>query len=404
MKEETKHSVCRMCHAFCDLEVKVKGNEVVSIIGAKNNPVYQSYICVKGIESASVHSIPSRLLQSQKRTKNGSFTSIGHNQATQEIAEKVQAIIDQYGPESVAAYHGTYAFLVPSASAMTKGLLDAMGSPMLFTCATIDQPGKATAPGYHGSWLAGAPPQETWDALLLVGTNPLVSLTGPFMANPSKKLKHCLKRGMKMVVIDPRKSEIAKNATVHLQCRPGEDSAILAGIIHCLVIEDLIDAEFVSNESEGLQVLQETVAAFTPDYVAERAGINANDLVKAARIVGEAKKGMFNAGTGTNMAGHCTLVEYLGNCIHTLRGWWLRAGETKPNPGALIARPPLLAASPGPQPVKLERKMRFNELHETTAGLPTAVLPDEILAPGKGQIKALIVVGGNPMMAFPRPA
>jgi anaerobic selenocysteine-containing dehydrogenase len=390
-----------MCHAGCDLLVTLKDGEVTSIIGDKHNPAYHGYTCVKGRESATVHRLPSRLLHSQKRLPDGHYQAIGSDQAAAEIAAHLQRIIREHGPESVAYYSGTFGSVIPSGWAMGKALMQAIGSPMFFTSATIDQPGKFIAPAYHGRWLAGPLAIKDWDAMLLMGGNPIVSMGGALSVNPARQLKKALDRGMKLVVVDPRRSECARKAHIHLQCKPREDATILAGIIRCLLVEDLIDHEFVGAEAEGLEALRQAVERFTPEFVAQRAGIEAKDLIAAARIIGSAKGGAVYSGTGSNMAGHCNVVEYLGRVVHTLRGWWLRAGAEKYNPGVFIEMLPPIAGTMGPEPVHVGVKLRTRGLVETPAGVPTAALADEILTPGKGQIKALIVVGGNPMVAFP---
>ncbi|MET0986264.1 MAG: molybdopterin-dependent oxidoreductase [Steroidobacteraceae bacterium] len=395
------HSVCRMCHAGCDLLVTMEEGKVVSIIGDKHNPAYHGYTCVKGRESATVHTLPSRLLSAHKRHEDGTYRAMGHEQVTQEVAERLQSIISKHGSASVAYYSGTFGSVIPSGWAMGKALMQGIGSPMFFTSATIDQPGKFIAPAHHGRWLAGPLAIKDWDAMLLMGANPIISMGGALSVNPARQLKKCLDRGMKLVVVDPRRSDCAKKATIHLQCRPREDATILAGIIRCLLREELIDTAFVNAEAEGLDELRAAVEPFTPEYVARRAGIKAEDLIEAARILGRAKGGSVYSGTGSNMAGHCNLVEYLGRCIHTLRGWWLRAGAEKYNPGVFIEMLPPIAGTTGPEPVNVGVKLRTRGLSETPAGVPTAALADEILTPGAGQIRALIVVGGNPMVAFP---
>jgi anaerobic selenocysteine-containing dehydrogenase len=399
--KNVKHSVCRMCHAGCDLLVELEGDRVVDIIGDKYNPAYRGYTCIKGRESGTVHQLPSRLLKPQKRQNDGSFKAISGCQATQEIATKLKQIIAEHGPGAVAYYSGTFGSVIPSGWAMGKALMQAIGSPMFFTSATIDQPGKFTAPAYHGRWLAGPYPNKDWDAMLLMGGNPLVSMGGALSVNPAWQLHNSLKRGMKLVVVDPRRSDCAKKAHIHLQCKPREDVTILAGIIRYLFTQNLIDSNFIDAEAEGVESLRAAVEPFTPGYVAERAGVDEDDFIAAARILGEARRGVTFSGTGTNMAGHCNLVEYLGRCVHTLRGWWMRAGEEMYNPGVFIEPLPPIAGTLGPTPVRLDQTLRTRGLVETPAGLPTAALADEILTPGEGQIRALLVVGGNPMVAFP---
>jgi anaerobic selenocysteine-containing dehydrogenase len=207
---------------------------------------------------------------------------------------------------------------------------------------------------------------------------------------------------MKLIVIDPRVTEVAALADMHLQVRPGEDSAVLAGIARVMLTEGLYDAAFVDAETVGLAALRAAVEPFTPAVVGARAGISADAVVQAARLFAAGRSGAVSAGTGANMAGHSNVTEYFVKVLTTLAGFWMRAGETIGNPGVMVNRAPPVAASPGPFPATgYGHKMRVRGLEETPAGLPTATLAEEMLMPGDGQVRALLVFGGNPMAAWP---
>ena len=125
----------------------------------------------------------------------------------------------------------------------------------------------------------------------------------------------------------PRRTETAHHADIHLQPRPGEDIAVLAGILHVILAEGLEDAEFVAANTSGVDTLRTAVAPFTPDVVALRADVDRDALVEVSHVSGSAKRGFIGAGTGPNMAGYATLVEYLVLCLDTVCGHWLRTGE-----------------------------------------------------------------------------
>jgi anaerobic selenocysteine-containing dehydrogenase len=274
---------------------------------------------------------------------------------------------------------------------------------MSFTSATIDQPGKMIAPALHGRWEGGPHVFDDSDTWMLVGANPTVSKSiGVPCQNPAKHLHDAVKRGMKLVVVDPRVSEAAKAAAVHLQCRPGEDPAILAAIVRVILTEELGDAEFVAQHTQGLEALRRAVDPFTPQYAAERAGVAADDIVRAARTFAGGRRGFVNAGTGPNMAPRGNLTEYLCLVISTLCGRYLREGERVPNPGVLLA--PLVSKAEVSPPFPawgFGEKIRVRNLTNTACGMPTAALADEILMPGEGQVRALFSLGGNPMAAWP---
>jgi anaerobic selenocysteine-containing dehydrogenase len=211
-----------------------------------------------------------------------------------------------------------------------------------------------------------------------------------------------MKRGIKLIVIDPRRTETAKKARIHLQPRPGEDATILAGMIRIVLAEGLHDQAFVDENARNLEALREAVESYTPEVVAERADIAPDDLLEATRLFASSSTGGANAGTGPNMAPRGLLTEYLLSCLITLCGFRPRAGDRVPNPGVLVPRGPRRAQAIAPRPAwGYPPMLRFHGLTNTACGLPTAILPDEMLKEGKGQVRALICLGGNPMAAWP---
>ncbi|MEM6554748.1 MAG: molybdopterin-dependent oxidoreductase [Pseudomonadota bacterium] len=398
-----KHVICRSCHAQCGLIVDFdESGHPIATHGNKDNPAYAGYSCIRGRELLNYHSFSTRLTRSLKRDSDGELAPIGWRDAARDVADKLSGIADQHGPESIAIYVGTFGYNTFPAQAFALAFMEAIRSPMIFTSVTIDQPGKGISGALHGKWLAGGYRHPEWDGLMLVGTNPIISMNGGLGMNPAKNLHAALKRGMKLIVIDPRVTDVAKKAHIHLQCRPGCDAAILACIARQIIEEDLYDKAFLREEVEGFSALKETLAPFTPDLVAELAGVPAEQLVEAARLYGSFKKADISCGTGANMSGFGNAAEYMSKVILTLIGHWRRAGELKRNVGVFIEGFPAIAAGTGSMPAwGFGTKLRVRGLEESISGLPTAALADEILTPGPGQIKALLVLGGNPMLAWP---
>lgn len=399
---ERRHTVCRVCQVACDLVVTLEDGKVQAIHGNKDNPVYHGYSCLKGRAAGKVLNAPSRLLHSQARQSDGSFRKIDAGEAIDQIAARLNSIVAEHGPRSVALFVGTYCTINPLFDSFARSFMRCIGSPMVIDNITIDQPGTMTATALHGLWLAGTPPIEEWDALLLVGANPIVSMNGGLGVNPARQLKQMRARGARLVVVDPRRTECAAQADVHLQCRPGEDAVIMAGLLRQLIADGAIDREFIAAETTGFADLKATIEPFTPQHVAERAGIEAADLLKAARILGEARRGAVSFGTGANMSGHPSTVVYLGRVLTSLRGWWRRAGEPKANPGVFIEPFPAIAGTPGPIPVKdVGERMQARGVTASLAGIPVSAVPDEMLTEGPGRIRAMIVAGANPVLAWP---
>ena len=393
---------CRACMVSCGVFFEIEAGRVVRIQGDKDDPASHGYTCKRGRDMPRQLHSSNRLRRPLRRGADGALEPTDGKTAVREIAARLGALVEAHGPASVALYNGTYA-LAPPASMIAPAFMSALGSPMTFSCGSIDQPGKFLARALHGQWLGGGPPFNEAETWLFVGTNPAVSgLGGVPTVNPNYYLHRAVKRGIQLVVIDPRRSETARKARVHLQPRPGEDPAVLAGMIRIVLEESLHDADFVAAHSRGLEALRQAVEPFTPELVAARADVPAEKLREAARVFASARTGGANAGTGPNMSPRGVLSEYLLACLVTLCGFRARAGDRDPNPGVLVPRGPRRAQAQGPMPAwGYPPKLRVRGLSNTACGLPTGALADEILLEGEGQIRALFCLGGNPMQAWP---
>jgi anaerobic selenocysteine-containing dehydrogenase len=400
---ETRRSYCRLCMQSCAVEVDLEDGRLVDVRGDKEDPVFRGFVCVKGRNQPRFFNSPDRLLHSLKRQPDGRYAPIEIGQAMDEIAAKLKVIIDRAGPDAVATYMSTNSVYSSSLNVlMSMAFCSAIGSSWFLTPLTIDQGGKLTAEAFHGAWDAPLQNGHDADAVMLIGLNPLISFAGFPVGNPGKWLGESLTRGMQLIVIDPRRTDVAKRAQLHIQPKPAHDIAILAAIIHVIIDEGLYDRDFVAEEAEGLDALRRGVAQFTPAAVAEMAGIDVAEIVSAARIYAGAKKAYVMAGTGANMAQYGTLLEYLILCLTTLCGRYQRAGDEVTNPGALSPFRPFKAQANPPFPARDEsKKLRVRGFTGTCAGHPVMAVADEILLEGEGQLRALISCGGNPVAAWP---
>ncbi len=395
-------AMCRTCMVSCGVFMDIEDGRVVHMIGDKDDPASHGYTCAKGRDIVTHLYGPNRLLRPLRSLGAGGFEATSPPEAISEIAARLRTIVADHGPNAVAFYGGTYA-LAPPGGMFAGSFMNALGSAMNFSCGSIDQPGKLLAQALHGRWHAGSPPFERAETWLFIGTNPSVSgLGGIPTINPNWHLTRALKRGIKMIVIDPRRSETASKAAIHLQPAPGQDAAIMAGMVRIVLDEGLFDEDFVQGNAMNLEELRRHVEPFTPDFVAKRADIPAAELIRATRLFASAQSGGANAGTGSNMSPRGTLTEYLLACLLTLCGFRARAGDRVPNPGVLVPRGPRFAQPLAPTPAwGFPPKLRTRGLSNTACGLPTAALADEILLEGEGQIRALICLGGNPISAWP---
>jgi anaerobic selenocysteine-containing dehydrogenase len=400
----TQPSICRFCHSGCGILVDIEEGRPIRVRGDRENPAYRGFCCIKGQQLPDQWAHPDRLLQSHKRMPDGSHRPVPLAEAIDDIAERLSEILVSRGPRSVAMYSGTYSIANPATMPIAMAFMDAIDSSMHFTSNSVDQPGKAVAQALHGSWLAPSPPFEERDVALLIGTNPVATMAGGLpLANPGRELTDALDRGMRFIVIDPRRTELAQRAHIHLQCRPGEDIPLVAAMLNVILREERFDASFVGENVSGLDGLRAAVAPFDPEIVARRADVAVADLVEAARLFAGARgRGVATAGTAPNFNGKGTLFEYLVLALNTICGQWSRAGDPIPHPGTLSPPFPAIAQAAPPRPgYGYGQKLRVRNLANCDGGLQASALAEEILMEGDGQVRALLSVGGNPASAIP---
>ncbi|MGE0803183.1 MAG: molybdopterin-dependent oxidoreductase [Lautropia sp.] len=395
-------SICRNCLAYCPILVTVDNGRAVKVTGDPEASGFDGYSCPKGRALPAQHNDPSRLLSCLRLGEDGSHSRVGSDRVMDEVAEKVQRILAEHGPRSIAMYMGTGPVSHAAGVPIARAWLRAIKSRMVFSASTIDKPAEYTAMALHGNWHAGLQPFETSDSWIIVGANPVIAKSnGAPQNNPAMRLKQATGNGMKLIVIDPRRTETARRAHVHLQPRPGEDAVLLAGLIHILIEEGLCDRDFISANATGFDTLRNRVARFTPAFVSRRADVPVEQLLQAARVFGHGKRGGVVCSTGPSFSTNSNLTFYLALCLNTLCGRWAREGDVAAYPNILLPAFVPRAQPYPPYPVKSDVPMRIHGLAENASGLPTAALADEILLDGEGQVKALFCLGGNPVLSWP---
>lgn len=407
MTVTTHRTFCRFCHANCAMLADVDDGQVVAVRGDPDDPVYAGYTCIKGRQLVEAHNAPDRLRQSQKKLPDGSWSAIATEAALDEIALRLRAIIDEHGPHAVAINAGSYAFQnsagVAAASAFARGL----GTRNTYTSVTLDQPAKVYTTMRYGHWEGGMHSFDTADVCFMIGNNPIVSHYAPPGSlppfSPSRRLRDAKERGLKLIVADPRASDVARLADIHLPVIPGEDAAMLAGVINVIIAENLYDRNFVGAHVDGFAELAAAVAEYTPEFAGQRAGLDPAQIVATARMFAQARRGVAAAGTGSEMSGQGTLVAWLITSLNVICARFCQEGELSSIPRVFTARSRRRAQVAPPMALFGEGfpKSRFRGLTHLGVEMPCNVLADEILTPGEGQIRALINIGANPVVAFP---
>ncbi len=406
---ETHKTFCRFCHANCAMEVDVEGGKVIEVRGDPDDLAYGGYTCMKGRELPDSHNSENRLHHSLVRNADGEFVSTPMPEALAHVASELRRIIDEHGPHSVAVFMGSGGFQNSAAMSASVSFAQAVGSRNFYTSVTLDQPAKVFTTARYGKWMAGPNTFSESDVAMFIGNNPIVSHYSPVGGvppfSPSRRIRDQKAKGMKLIVADPRESDVARLADIYLPVKPGEDPAMLAGMLNVIIAEGLYDRNFVAAHVDGFDELAEAVKAFPPEVAAERAGLETDQLVAAARMFATGSKGCAVTGTGPEMAGNGTLTEYLVVCLNTICARFKQEGEKAAIPGVFSPYQTARRAQVGP-PVPMfgaegMPKSRFRGLGHLGWEMPCNVLADEILTPGEGQVRALISVGGNPVVGFP---
>lgn len=404
----TKKTFCRVCHAACPMEIDIEdGATIVGVRGDRSDPLFEGYTCIKGRQLADQYHDPARLRAPLRRGPTGTFEPIPSSGALDEIAARIRSIVERHGPRSVASYTGTGAYQnsvgVPMAMAWHRGF----GSPSVYTSLTIDQPAHRCALSRLGAWEAGWHNFTDADVSLAIGYNPMVSsyaaASGLQGTNPFVKLREAKARGLRLIVIDPRRSELASQADIWLQVMPGEDPTLLAAMINVILGRDLHDEEFCAAHVEPghLDALAAAVAPFTLEYAAERCRVAAADIEAAAVLFASATRGSAGSGTGPNMAPHGTLMETLALTLNVVCGRVNREGDVLESPYMAAPGDTRRAQVVPPGNPTPGAPHRVRGLAGLADEMMTNALNDEILLEGEGQVRALIVSGGNPVQAWP---
>lgn len=402
-------SYCRMCQAFCGVIVTIEDDRVVKIRGDRADPMSRGYICFKGLQAPEQHNSAKRLRRSLHRV-DGTLVAGRSEQLLEEAGRKLKAIIEAHGPEAVGFYKGTQCGYNAINSNMIDAFVAALGTPRTFITMTIDQSAKWVAEQRLGAWGAGGQPFLHSDVWMFVGANPLVSMIaagGPhyfLTADPVKTFKALRARGMKLIVIDPRRSETARMADLFLQPRPGRDAELMASLLHVILREGWHDRDFCARYVDGLDELRCAVAPFAPEACAEFIGVASEEIEAAAALFArDCRTGMAGSGTGPNMARHSNLAEHLIQALNVVCGRYPRAGETVANSGVLMRARPLRDGVVLPDQREWEGgvKTRKHGLGRIKGTMMSTEIADEILHPGENRLRALICIGGNLAVALP---
>ncbi len=325
---EVRKSVCAICDPMtqCGLDLYVRDGRVIKVEGSRENPHSRGTLCAKGAATRQYVYHRDRLLTPLRRTGprgSGQFEPVSWDEALDEVVSHLERLKAETGPESVVFYVGYPKQQRP----FVQRLALLYGSPNF--CTESSACHKASAMAFQLLYgQMGGPDVRNARCLLSWGTNPFYA--GTPMLEP---LLDALDRGLRLIVVDPRRTPLAERATLHLRPRPGTDGALALGFAHVILQEGLEDAAFLEAWAHGFAEYREYVAGFDPGTVEGITGVPAEQVRAAARLYATTRPAALQS-SGASVVHHTNGVQN-ARAVYALIGLtgnWDVAGGNRPQP------------------------------------------------------------------------
>jgi len=384
-------TACIICTSNCGIEVQLGGEgggELVLVRGDKDHPISRGYACEKPQRLNYYQSKNNRLLRPLRRTANGGFEEVDWDTAITEVAQKLTAIRDAHGGDKIFYYggggQGNHMPTVYSTS--TRGVLGVRYSS---NALAQEKTGEMWVTGkMFGGW--PHPDFEHAQCAVFVGKNPWQSHGIPRARVILREIARDPDRTL--IVVDPRRTETAEIADIHLQVKPGRDAWLVAAIVAVLIQEDLIDRASLDERATGLQEVADRFARIDVVKYAEIAGVDISLIREAARRIAAAESTALLEDLGVQQNRHSTLLSYLNCLVWALTGNFAKKGGMGIPPGPLGGGP-VISADSGSGEVQVTPVTKSRII----AGLtPCNVIAEEILTDHPGRFRAMIVESSNP--------
>lgn len=400
MTHTQHHRACHLCEAICGLTIETApaedGSErIVSIKGDAQDTFSRGHICPKAVALQDIQNDPDRLHRPMRRV-GSEWQAIEWDEAFTLVAERLSEIQMRHGKNAVGIYQGNPSVHNYGLMTHSNYFLGQLKTRNRFSATSVDQlPHHLTSYLMYGhGLLIPIPDIDNTDFMLILGGNPLAS-NGSIMTVPDveKRLKAIKARGGKFVVVDPRRSETAAIADQHVFVRPGQDAALLFGLLNTLFSENLTRQSHL--QIAGIEQVKTAIADFTAEAMSVRCGVPAQTIRQLARDFASAEKAVCYGRMGVSTQAFGTLCQWLVQLINMVTGNLDSVG------GALCTEPAvdLVAATSGGHFNVWQS--RVSGLPEYGGELPVAALAEEMLTEGEGQIRAMITVAGNPVLSTP---
>ncbi len=403
-------TVCPYCGVGCGMSLQVSGQQVVKVIGTQSHPSNFGRLCTKGTTAAQALRASGRMKSAYLRSQRPREpVRVDMDAAIAETAQRLSAIRDAHGPDALSFYVSGQMSLEAQylVNKLAKGFI---GTNQIESNSRLCM--ASAGSGYKLSLGSDGPPGsyqdfDHADVFFVIGANmadchPILFL----------RMMDRVKAGAKLIVVDPRRNTTADKALLYLQIKPGTDLALLNGLLHLLVKNGHVDADFIANHTEGWETMQSFLDGYAPHVVAEITGLPEADIRQAARLIGEAGEWMSCWTMGLNQSTHGTWNTNAICNLHLATGAICRTGS---GPFSLTGQPNAMGGRemgymgpglPGQRSVLVESDREFVEdiwgiprgtLH-TGLGGGTVALFDGMAA---GRVKACWIICTNPIATVP---
>jgi anaerobic selenocysteine-containing dehydrogenase len=385
MPETTWHqTACILCSLNCGIEVRLDGRRLAGIRGDKAHPGSRGYACEKAQRLDHYQNGRHRLTSPLRRRPDGTFEEIDWDTAIAEVADRFRHIRDTHGGETIFYYGGGGQgnHLGGGYATATRR---AMGSVFTSNALAQEKTGEFWVDGqlYGRPRCHTTPDFERAEIAIFVGKNPWQSHGFPHARITLREIAADPRRAL--IVIDPRRSETAELADVHLQVKPGTDAFCLSALLAVLVEEDLLDQGFLREHTTHAESVLAALKSIPIGEFCARAGLAEDQVRAVARRIGAASSVAILEDLGIQQAPHSTLNSYLEKLVYLLTGNFAKPGTMN-----IHTR---MAGLGGPG----GRRVSPVAGHRIITGLiPGNAIPDEILTDHPDRFRAILVESTNP--------
>jgi anaerobic selenocysteine-containing dehydrogenase len=396
---QSKFTFCRICEAACGLIAEVDGNRITRIRPNPDHVTSAGFACAKGLFFHELVHSPDRVTAPIKRTGE-TWNKVSWQEALSEIGNKIKDIQAEHGKDAVALYAGNGSGFGLVHPIMAQGFMDAIGSKNVYSSASQDCSNKfAVAQHMYGTPLIQTIPDiDKTDCLIIIGANPAASRFS-FGSAPNilKRLQAIEQRGGSVYHVNPRKTKTARATGTQVFIRPNSDLFFFLAFTAEVIRRGGVNLDQVRKHMKGYEKLREIVEPYTPENVEQFTRIDPGSMNRMIDDYLKADGAALYCSTGINHSANPTLCFWLLEACNAISGNLDKAGGTIVGRGILDF--PRLVHKSGT--MRRSNRSRLGNFPSVMDGYPGSLIPHEILEPGQGQIKALIVAAGNPLLTLP---